>query len=471
MNWIILAAYFVLLIVISIFAYKRTGKTPEEFFLAGRSLGPVVYFLSFAATNFSAFFFLGFAGAAWQFGLGQYGIMGVGTALVPVSFYFIGRKVWKLGREKGYLTAPELIGGEFRSPFLRIIVFLVMVIFTIPYLFTQALGAGMILSSLAGFDITRIGAVVTVLVLGLFVALTGMRGTAWTDVFQGGIMIAAMIAAIIFVARGLGGFQNAGMRAFQMSPDHFARPGFSGYFTPQNWLSYIILWSFVNPLFPQLFTRFYTARSLKTLKASTWLYPLLISFLFLTPVLIGVWARGTNLAFSSPDMVLPTMVARFAPPWVHALVMTGALAALVSTGVAQLLALTTMLTNDLGIKKNKVLVGRLLTLATCTCVVVLVFAGFGSAGIFVTLTKTTFAGLVALTPAAVAALYFKRVNAIAPIASVIAGEAAVVLIRLGILPTLGMADGIVVLAVSVVVILTLSLALPVKEKEKINAEG
>lgn len=460
MNWLILGAYFTVVIVLSILAYKKSKSSPEDFFLAGRSLGPVVFFLSFAATNFSAFFFLGFAGAAWQFGLGQYAIMGVGTALVPVSFYFIGSKVWKLGKDKGYLTAPELLGAEFSSPFLRILVFAVMVVFTIPYLFTQALGAGMIISSLAGVDVTTISAVVTVMCIGLFVALGGMRGTAWTDVAQGAVMIAAMLAAVFFVAKGLGGFSQASAKAFQASPEHFMRPGPQAYFTPLKWVSYIVLWSLVNPLFPQLFTRFYTAKSLRSLKASAWLYPLVVSFLFLCPVLIGVWARGTNLLSpgSNPDMVLPLMVSHFAPRWVHALVMTGALAALISTAVGQLLALSTMLTHDLGIKKKPVLVGRLLTFALCVVVSVLVIAGFGSGGIFITLVKTTFAGLIVLTPATIAALYLKRyVPRYAPIASIIAGEAAVIMIWLKILPTFGLVDGIAAFIVAALVLVLCSL--------------
>jgi SSS family solute:Na+ symporter len=449
MNWLMLAAYVVVLILISIISRKRAGRSTEEFFLAGRSIGPFVLFLTLAATNFSAFFFLGFAGAAWKFGLGQYGIMGLGTALVPISFYVIGRKVWKLGKQKGYLTAPELIGGEFASPFLRRLVLIVMVAFTIPYLLTQALGAGMILSSLAGIDMTRIGAIVVILLIGGVVVMGGMRGSAWTDVLQGGVMIVAMLAAVFFIAKGLGGFSKAGLGAFQASPEHFMRPGPDGFFTPLKWFSFLILWSFVNPLFPQLFTRFYTARSLKSLRTSAWLYPLLVSFLFLAPVLIGVWARGTSLSFSSSNMVLLDMVVGFSPRWVHALVMTGALAALMSTADSQLLALSTMLTHDLGIRKKEVGVGRILTFGLCVLVVVLILIGFDAkAGIFTVLIKTTFAGLVVLTPATLAALYFKRIPKIAPVASIIAGEAAVVLMRLRVLPTFGLVDGIVALIVA-----------------------
>lgn len=466
MNWVILAAYVVFLVILSILARKKASGSPEEFFLAGRSFGPIVLFLTLAATNFSAFFFLGFAGGAWNFGLGQYGIMGIGTALVPVSFYLIGNKVWKLGKQKGYLTAPELIGGEFSSPFLRRLVLVVMVVFTIPYLLTQAVGAGMIISSIAGFDVTTVTAVIVILLIGGVVVLGGMRGSAWTDVLQGGIMILAMIAAVVFVARGLGGFQAAGEKAFAASPRHFMRPGPDSFFTPLKWFSFIILWSFVNPLFPQLFSRFYTARSLRSLRASTWLYPLLVSFLFLAPVLIGVWARGTSIAPDRPDMILPQMVAAFAPRWVHALVMTGALAALMSTADSQLLALSTMLARDTGIKTRQVFWGRILTFGLCTVVVVLIIIGVDAkGGIFTFLSKTVFAGLVALTPATIAALYFKRIAKIAPVVSIIAGETSVVLIWFKLLPTFGLASGIVSLSVSILaLVLTAIIAVLISKR-------
>ena len=86
------------------YAHKKTKKTPEDYFLASRSFGPFVLFFTLIATNFSAFTFLGFAGKAYKSGFGQYGIMGFGTAMMAIMFYIIGRKVWRLGKEKKYIT-------------------------------------------------------------------------------------------------------------------------------------------------------------------------------------------------------------------------------------------------------------------------------------------------------------------------------------------------------------------------------
>ena len=129
---LLVIAYFAFLIALGIY-------------VANRTFGPVILFFTLAATNFSAFTFLGFAGKAYDSGFGQYGIMGFGTAIMAIMFYVIGRKVWKLGKEKGYITPPELIGDRFNSTGLRLLFMGVMVVFTIPYLATQAIGAGMII--------------------------------------------------------------------------------------------------------------------------------------------------------------------------------------------------------------------------------------------------------------------------------------------------------------------------------------
>jgi SSS family solute:Na+ symporter len=192
---LMIIGYFSLLIIMGIIAYRRTKKTPEDYFIAGRTFGPIILFFSLAATNFSAFTFLGFAGNAYKIGLGQYGIMGFGTAIMAIMFFVIGRKVWKVGKQKRYITPPELIGDRFGSRSLRLIFMGVMVVFTIPYLAVQAVGAGILIQYVTGAISWQIGAVITIAVVMLYVMLGGMRGSGWADVFQGVLMITAMTFA------------------------------------------------------------------------------------------------------------------------------------------------------------------------------------------------------------------------------------------------------------------------------------
>ena len=119
--------------------------------------------------------------------------------------------------------------------------------------------------------------------------------------------------------------------------------------------SFMLLWLFADTMFPQIFSRFYTAKDEKTLKYLIIFYPIIISFLFLFPVLIGIWAHGVGIISNQNDMILPIMVYTYAPGYVYSFVMISALATLMSTAYSQLLSLSTMLSHDLKLKKIRLL--------------------------------------------------------------------------------------------------------------------
>jgi SSS family solute:Na+ symporter len=462
MEFLIFAvSYFIFLIVIGIFAFRKTKKTPEDFFLAGRTFGPIILFFSLAATNFSAFTFLGFAGNAYKTGFGQYGIMAFGTGIMAIMFYIVGRKVWILGKKNGYVTPPELIGDRFNSKILRLIFMAVMVIFTIPYLAVQAIGAGLLIQQVTGTMIWEIGAIITMIVIMVYVLTGGMRGSGWTDFIQGIIMILALTIAVIFIAVNLGGFENANTLAFNISPELFSRPGGGEYFLPQIWFSFMLLWIFADPMFPQLFSRFYTAKDQKSLKWSMILYPIIVSFLFLFPVLIGVWAHGAGIEIvpGQEDSVLPLMVAKYTPSFVYAFVMIGALAALMSTADSQLLSLSTMLSRDLFPRKkiNQIMYAKFFIIILSIFSIWFVIAGYDpNEGIMGTLVKTTFSGLAVLCPTTIAALYWKKATKYGCIASILCGEILIFFFQFGFLPTYGFLSAIWGILASIIVLIVVS---------------
>ena len=456
-----LLIYFLILILLGIYAHRKTKKNAQDYFLANRTFGPILLLFTFAATNFSAFTFLGFAGKSYESGFGQYGIMAFGTGFMAIMFYIIGRKVWKLGKMRGYITPPELIGDIFNSKLLKIIFLLVMVIFTIPYLATQAIGAGLIIENVSNSLITwQIGAILTMLIIMVYVLFGGMRGSGWTDVIQGILMISAMLLAVIFVSNSLGGFENANLMAFKARPDLFIRPGGGNYFTPFIWFSFMLLWLFADPMFPQIFSRFYTAKNEKSLKYSIIFYPIIVSFLFLFPVLIGVWAHGVGIIPNQNDMILPIMVYTYAPSYIYSFVMIGALAALMSTADSQLLSLSTMLSHDLKIKKIKISeinLARILIIILSLFSIIFVITNYDpNVGIMGTLVKTTFSGLAILCPTTIAALYWKKATKWGCIFSILAGVLAIFIYELNLIPTFGFLSAVWAILISIVVLIFVS---------------
>ncbi len=442
MVYAIIIGYLLLTFGASLLGRDKQMDTAEGYFLAGRNLGPIVLFFTFIATNFSAFFFLGFAGQGYKIGYAYYVMMAFGTAFAALSFYFIGFRVWLLGKAHGYITPPELIGGEMQSDKLRLLYLSVMVFFTLPYLALQPIGAGYLLNSLTDGAVPYFaGAVLLTLVIVAYIFIGGMKSVALTDVKQGILMFVLMFAALIVIASNYGGIQAANEAVFQLKPELFSRGGGGGYFSKPKWFSMMLLWICCVPMLPQLFMRFYISRDLASLKTSTILYSLVPTILFICPVAIGVIGHLSypDLVGKQIDQILPLMLSSHAPEWLAALIMTGALAAFMSTLDSQLLALGTMLTRDVYARyfdrelslQKEVKVGKAFIAAAA--VLGLLIAYHPPDTIFA-IAKQAFTGLAVLFPTTVAVLHWKKTSAAACIASILIGEVMLLASILGILP-------------------------------------
>ena len=484
----VMSGYLVILLAIGLMAKRRSRGSLSDYLLASRTLPGWVLFLTMAATNFSAFTVFGFSGAGWRMGYAFYPIMAFGTGFMALTFLLIGRPAWHLGKAHDLLTPPELVFRLTGSRSLRLVFFLVMAVFTIPYLAMQPMAAGYALQTLLGIPYFAGAALVTAVML-LYTFLGGFRGVAWTDVFQGGMLITLLLVALAAVAKPFGGLTAANMAVADALPEMFARPGLGGAFTPGIWFGYMALWFLCDPMFPQLFQRFYSAKSPRALSTTMTLYPLLTGVLFLLPVTLGVLGR---LAFptlpegAASDQILPLLLHDYAPPVIEALVLTAALAALMSTLDSQLLTLSSMFVRDLWTPfRERLPLGSATSerqtnhgagqpperrladspVVAKGFVVALALIGLAIAwrppGTFLEIASETFTGLAVLFPTVIAALYWKRMNAKAAIASILADEGLVVAYHFDLLPRFGTLPVVpVVAATSVVLILGSLLARP-----------
>ena len=425
---IILASYLCISMAIGFYGRSKED-TAEDYFVASRKINPWVLFCTLAATNFSAFFFLGFAGASYRAGWGFYGIMAMGTSLVGLSILLLGIPIYKLGKEKGYMTPPALIAGETESKYLGWIYGSVLVIFTLPYLATQPMGAGILLETLSDGQIPYFaGAFFLTCVMIVYLTLGGMRSSAMTDVFQGILMFAILTIFVIgfFLNEEIGGFSEAGQSLWDNKPEKFTR---EGNFTWQIIFSYTILWPITVPMFPQLFSRFYIAENDKAIRTAAWLYPTVVPILFLFPVMIGVYGNLVDfertLTKTESDNILPLILTEYAPLWAGAIVCVGAVAAFMSTADSQILAMSSIITKD-GLpeitdikEENEKQVGRILIIILA--VIGLILAYDPPDTIF-NIVSQAFTGLAVLFPTTVAVLYWKRVRANSCIISILSGE-------------------------------------------------
>ena len=471
----VVVGYFLALLGIGWAARRRARPGLTDYFVASRSTCSIVLFLTMAATNFSAFTVFGLSGAGWESGYAFYPIMAFGTGFMALTFLLIGKPVQRLGKTYGLITPPELVFHLTGSPALRLLFFVVMTVFTLPYLAMQPMAAGYALQSLLGIPYFAGAALITAIML-LYTFLGGFRGVSWTDTFQGGMMITLLLVAVVMIASKFGGLPSANQAVASAHPALFARPGLGGLYTPGMWFGYMALWFLCDPLFPQLFQRFYAARDSRALATTASLYPLITGFLFLLPITIGVLGRITYPQMptgTSADQILPLMLAQHVPPVIEALVLTAALAALMSTLDSQLLTLSSMFARDV--------VGPIRPRLSCregdeaafsqsdkvpawvgkSFVVGLALIGLAIAyhppASFRVIATQTFTGLAVLFPTLIAVLYWKRMIALAGISSILVGEGLVVAYYYKLLPTFGTLPVIPIVLVSSIVLILMSL--------------
>jgi SSS family solute:Na+ symporter len=444
----IVLGYLLALLIIAVVFRRVSSRNRVEFFLAGRKMPGILLFFTMAATNFSAFTVFGLSGAGYRIGYAFFPVMGFGTGFMALGFLVIGLRINTLARERGYVTPADFVADRYRSRSLRILFSVVMIVFTMPYLATQAVASGRALETIAGLPYP-VGAALVTATSVLVVTLGGMRSDAWTDVVQGLMMLLFTAAAFALVAAANGGFAAANARAYAAEPSLFSRPGADGSLVPGVWIGYLLLWLFADPMFPQLFQRFMAAADRRALATTAALYPLVTTLLFFLTVSIGVMGRASlpGLSAAQSDNVFTLLLERHVGGPLAALLLTAGMAALMSTLDSQLLSLGSMITQDFKSgRKPGVLADKLVLVAA------------GAIGYLIALrppktlldllTSVSFTGFAVLAPVVIGGLYWRRAGHRAAIASIAAGEAIAVASALRLLRFSGVLPVIPVLAVS-----------------------
>ena len=452
----VLIGYFVIVLFIGFIARTRWKSSPETYFLADRKLGTLVLLGTMVATNFSAFTVFGTSGAGYRDGYAFFPIMGFGTGFMALTFWILGRKIWRVGRDRGVVTPPEMIRVIYESPFLSFLFALVMIVFTIPYLALQPMAAGYALEALVGIPYFT-GCLTVTGIIVLYTLRGGLRAVAWTDLFQGALMAVLLGVCLILAAKHHGGFAAANQKVLAMNPDLFSRPGASGKYTLTIWFSFIMLWFFCDPMFPQLFQRFFSARNERALSLTMIFYPLVCTVIFFMPIAVGVLGHLSfpDLAGKEADRILPMLITLISGDVMSALVIACGLAALMSTMDSQLLTLSSIFTRDIfplftGRQVGSNAAGRVF-------VIVLSLAGLALAyrppATILQIATQTFTGLAVLFPTVIFGLYLKNVRALPAVLSILSGEGLMLLCYFRVLPTWGFLPVVPVMAVTFAVYL------------------
>ena len=209
----------------------RQSKTAGDYFIAGRSISIWVFVLAATATSFSGWTFMGHPGLIYRDGF-PYAYASFYAITIPFTGVMFLKRQWMIGKKFGFLTPGEMFSNYFRSDTIRILVVLVALVFSVPYLGIQLRASGFLFNVLTDqmFDVTT-GMILLSLVVILYVASGGLRAVAYVDTMQclllaGGIMVLGVITLSY-----LGGFNNLieGISVLSQSDTKLTKEGYSHY--------------------------------------------------------------------------------------------------------------------------------------------------------------------------------------------------------------------------------------------------
>jgi len=362
---IFLLIFFAVMICVGIYSRKHATNV-NDFVLGGRAVGPWLTAFAYGTSYFSAVVFVGYAG---QFGY-KYGIsatwIGLGNAVIGslLAWVVLGRRTRVMTKHLSASTMPDFFGKRYNSNALRIVAAAISFIFLIPY--TASVYNG--LSRLFGmaFNIPYSVCVIVMAVLtGVYVVLGGYIATAINDFIQGIIMLFGIVAVIVAVLNGQGGFYEAVMKLSEIESDAALTMGqkgvFASFFGPDlpNLIGVVVLTSLGTWGLPQMVHKFYAIKDEKSIKSGT-----IISTIFAIIVSGGCYfLGGFGRLFDTPaiysengaivyDAIIPSMLSTL-PDILIGVVIVLVLSASMSTLSSLVLTSSSTLTLDL-IKGNVV---------------------------------------------------------------------------------------------------------------------
>lgn len=251
--------FFIILAVYVVGAYiaSRYAKKADEYYITGRRAGVLLVLGAFAATWISAVGSIGFPGMSYSGGIGAVVCWGAFPGFVLAALFIAPR----LYRSKAW-TLFDYLGDRFDSSTIRGIGVLVMFFGLFPYLLSQIMGAGTVLSTLTGVSYHNM-IILTVFIFFLITIIGGAWSVTVTDTIMLLIMFASTFLIFPFAISWFGGWEAITFKAFAAHPERFK---WTGSVAKSGWvISTIFIWMFGMFFAPHQSTRILIAKNERTM--------------------------------------------------------------------------------------------------------------------------------------------------------------------------------------------------------------
>jgi SSS family solute:Na+ symporter len=337
---LLLVAYSALLVALGVWIGRRVSSA-QQFFVAGRSLGPVLLGATLLAANIGAGSTVGAASLGYEHGFSAWwwvGSAGIGTLLLA---WWVGPRIWRVAREHDLLTVGDYLEWRYDSR-VRLAATLLLWVITPAVLAAQLVAVSFILNAVAGVPFVW-GCLLGGVVMTLYFTGGGLLASAWVNLVQLAVLALGLVGAVVVAGAAAGGIESvlatlpaaAEFTSFVVADG----PGWHYMF-------------FLVPAFmvsPGLLQKVYGARDVRTVRIGVGAAGLLLLAFAIVPVLLGMYARvwDASLVGTATDHALPLVLTMGLPLGLGALGLAAVFSAELSSADAVLFMLSTSLSEDL----------------------------------------------------------------------------------------------------------------------------
>jgi len=335
--------FFFVLVTVMGFAASRWRKPKtlahiDEWGLGGRSFGTWITWFLVGGDFYTAYTVI--AVPALVYTVGAYGFFALPYTIVVYPFVFMVMPVlWKRARDFGYVTAGDVVHGQYGSRGLELAVAATGVIATMPYIALQLVGMTAALKALGLHG--EVPLAIAFIVLALYTYSAGLRAPALIAFVKDIMIYIVVIAAVALIPSKLGGYANvfaAADAAFQ------AKGSGSLLLQPNQYVAYATLAlgsALAAFMYPHTLTGIFASNSGNTIRKNAVLLPAYTLLLGLL-ALLGYMGHAAGLKLESANDVVPALFQTLFPSWfagfAFAAIAIGALvpAAVMSIGASSL---------------------------------------------------------------------------------------------------------------------------------------
>ncbi|MCL7416299.1 MAG: sodium/proline symporter [Halalkalicoccus sp.] len=425
--------YLLVLIGIGLYASRLTDSV-GDYVIGGRQIGPVVTGFSERASEMSGWLTLGVPGDAYNTGIMAFYN---GLGMIPadlLAWAGIAKRLRKYTEIVRAVTLPTFFETRLQddSGLVKATSAVVLLVFEGGYVGAQIVAAGVLLEVLTGVD-PWIGIVVGGIIVVGYTMLGGYFAVAWSDYFQGAIILAAFIALPV-LAFGAYGLPFEGIAETGGDAMVSITAGASGWAAVFGIISYAAIGLGI-PGNPHVMVRFMGIDRVKNIRLAAVVAQLFMFVAYIGAAFVGLYAFAVFGGGIAGDDVMPRLTLELFPGVIAGIILAAALAAMMSSADSQLLVATSAVVEDVyhgfldreATEAELVRYSRITTLALGAASVAFAFLAQNTP-VYTLVLDYAWGGLgAAIGPTLIAALWWKGVTAEGSVASMVVGTVTMIL--------------------------------------------